>query len=188
MDQNSGRHLWHARKLELFQTKCLRRFLNIYWPNVISNEDWDVYNIGDHPWETRWRWLGHVFRMPHPQLNALCWTPQRKRKTGRAKEAWRRTVLKIRGLPMETAPRVAADRARWRSLQPPDGAEWSESVSEWYKDWSHKHKLKIFLSLFVLICFVLFVCLFVCLFACLFVCFLPRRTSVRFVFYHLRNY
>lgn len=49
--------------------------------------------------------------------HALAWTPQGNRNRGRPKETWRRTLLKalkIRGLTVETAPRVVADRARWR--------------------------------------------------------------------------
>ena len=44
-------------------------------------------------------------------------TPQGKRKRGRPRETWRRTVekdLNTRGLSLDMAP--AADRARWRTL------------------------------------------------------------------------
>ncbi|KAL3877701.1 hypothetical protein ACJMK2_035367 [Sinanodonta woodiana] len=50
---------------------------------------------------------------------ALRWTPQGKRNRGRPKETWRRTVdrdLKTRGLTLQTALTIAADRAKWRSL------------------------------------------------------------------------
>ena len=113
------------KKLEVFQNKCLRRILKIFWPNVISNEDLrtktGVSTMKDTIQMRRWRWLGHVCRMPSNSLprTALRWTPQGKRKRGRPKETWRRTVereLKDRGLTLVTAPRAAADRARWRSL------------------------------------------------------------------------
>ena len=46
----------------------------------------------------RWRFLGHVLRMPgeHHCATALTWTPMSKRKVGRPKTTWRRTVEKER--------------------------------------------------------------------------------------------
>ena len=113
------------RKLEVFQTKCLRRILKIFWPNTISNEDLrnrtGLGTIAETLKARRWRWLGHVCRMPSNSLprTALRWTPQGKRDRGRPRETWRRTIekdLRNRGLTLDTAPRAAADRARWRSL------------------------------------------------------------------------
>ena len=51
-------------KLDVFQTKCLRRTCNIFWPNKISNED--LYRrtnsspISTQIQKHRLRWLGHV--------------------------------------------------------------------------------------------------------------------------------
>ncbi|KAK3546988.1 hypothetical protein QTP86_007917 [Hemibagrus guttatus] len=113
------------QKLEVFQNKCLRRILKIFWPNTISNEELrrrtGANSIQETIQKRRWRWLGHVCRMPPDSLPriALRWTPQGKRNRGRPKETWRRTVekdLKSRGLTLETAPRTAADRAKWSSL------------------------------------------------------------------------
>ena len=122
-------------KLDVFQNKCLRRIMKIFWPNIISNEDLHI-QTGMMPMEQtlekrRWRWLGHVCRMSPNSITrtAMRWTPQGKRKRGRPKETWRRTIqkdLKSRGLSFNTAPHVAADRARWRSLlspQAPDGTD-----------------------------------------------------------------
>ena len=112
-------------KLEVFQNKCLRRILKIFWPNTISNEELHrrtgVASVHETVRGRRWRWLGHVCRMQSDSLprTALRWTPQGKRKRGRPKETWRRTVereLKCRGLSLATAPRTAADRVRWRAL------------------------------------------------------------------------
>ena len=113
------------KKLEVFQTQSLRRILKIFWPNTISNEDLrnkaGVTPLSEVIAARRWRWLGHVCRMTTDSLprTALRWTPQGKRLKGRPKETWRRTVekdLKTRGLTLETAPRIAADRDKWRSL------------------------------------------------------------------------
>lgn len=91
----------------------------IFWPNNISNEDLlkrtGMTTISEII-QAR-RWLGHVLRMPPNSLPR--WTPQGRRNRGRPKETWRRTALKdlkSRSLSMETAPRVAADRARWKYL------------------------------------------------------------------------
>ena len=135
-----GSECWKAttaieRKLEVFQNKCLRRILKIYWPNTISNEELrtrtSTIPIQQAIQIRRWRWLGHVCRMPttsHPRI-ALRWTPQGRRNRGRPRETWRRTIekeLKSRGLSLETAPTAAANRTRWRTLmspQVPDGSD-----------------------------------------------------------------
>jgi hypothetical protein len=121
------------RKLEVFQNKCLRRILKIFWPNSISNKELQyktgMSNITESIQLRRWRWLGHVFRMPPNSLprTALVWTPQGKRNRGRPKETWCRTVereLKNGELSLETAPREAADRTWWRTLAEASSASW----------------------------------------------------------------
>jgi len=113
------------KRLEVFQNQSLRRILKICWPNTILNQD--LYRrVGMTPLTRtiqirRWRWLGHVLRMNTDSIPrvALRWTPQGKRRRGRPKETWRRTVqkdLKHHGLTLETAPQVAVDRSRWRPL------------------------------------------------------------------------
>ena len=68
----------------------------------------------------RWAWLGHVLRMDHyshPRI-ALTWVPEGKRKRGRPRETWRRTIereLKENGLGTWAAAASAAeDRTAWR--------------------------------------------------------------------------
>ncbi|KAI8517199.1 hypothetical protein Bbelb_057800 [Branchiostoma belcheri] len=49
---------------------------------------------------------------------ALRWTPQGRRLRGRPKETWRRTVekeVRSHGFTLDEAPKMAADRARWKS-------------------------------------------------------------------------
>ena len=46
----------------------------------------------------RWKWLGHVLRMlsdKNPKI-ALTWAPEGKRRSGRPRETWRRTINKER--------------------------------------------------------------------------------------------
>ena len=64
----------------------------------------------------RWRFLGHVLRMPreHHCATVLTWTPMGKRKVGRPKTTWRQTVEKERAMAgwksWEEARALAKDR------------------------------------------------------------------------------
>ena len=68
-------------KLDVFQTKCLRRICNIFWPNKIYNED--LYRrtnslpIRCHIQKHIMRWLDYVLRISpeHIPRVALRWTP-----------------------------------------------------------------------------------------------------------------
>ena len=96
----------------------------MYWPRTISNRDllqWAMLNPLSEVVRERWRWLGHVLRMPADALPrvALSWTPQGRRRRGRPKETWRRSMdkeLTEKGLTWETARRKASDRVAWRTL------------------------------------------------------------------------
>ena len=56
-------------KLDVFQTKCLRRILRIFWPNTISNaalyERKNTTPLSQVIKRRRWTWIGHINRM-HP--------------------------------------------------------------------------------------------------------------------------
>ena len=114
-----------CKKLDTFQTKCLRRIRRIFWPEKIRNEDLlkscNMEPISACVRRRRLRWLCHVLRLPNNSLArvALRWTPQGKRKRGRPKITWRRSVeaeLRDGGLTWETASKQAKDRQKWRSL------------------------------------------------------------------------
>ena len=69
----------------------------------------------------RWRWIGHVLGMPLSATAkvALYWTPDGKRKRGRPKETWRRTLareMKERGWSWNFLEIQAKDRLQWRSM------------------------------------------------------------------------
>ena len=76
----------------------------IFWPRTISNLDLYAKThsepIRAAIKKRRLRWLGHVSRMSPNRITrvALRWTPQVKRKLGRPKTPWRRTVDKAMGL------------------------------------------------------------------------------------------
>ena len=114
-----------CHKLELFERKCLRRILRIFWPNVISNEDLYAQTltrpIAEEIQRRRWRWIGHVLRRPPTAISrvALRWTPAGKRNRGRPKETRRRTVeadMRNQGWTWNSLENSARDRDKWRSL------------------------------------------------------------------------
>ena len=84
-----------ANKLETFENRCLRKILGVFWPNTITNEELhsktDATSLA-----TQIERLGHLCRMSPGALlkTALRWTADGKRRRGRPKETWRRTVEK----------------------------------------------------------------------------------------------
>ena len=69
----------------------------------------------------RWRWIGHVNRMEKEAVPkvALRWTPDGKRKRGRPKETWRRTVereMKENKITWDLTHKLAQDRGQWREF------------------------------------------------------------------------
>ena len=110
-------------KIEAFHNGCLRRICRIFWPRTISNLDLHAKTqseaIQTAIKKRRLRWLGHVLRMSPNRITrvALRWTPQGKRKQGRPKATWRRTVekeIKAMGLTWGEAEMAALDRIGWR--------------------------------------------------------------------------
>ena len=69
----------------------------------------------------RWRWIGHVLRKDANSITKLAihLTPEGKRKRGRPKATWRRTVeakIKNMNLSRGTIQRLASDRQGWRNF------------------------------------------------------------------------
>ena len=112
-------------RLSTFHTKCLRRMLRIFWPNTISNrelfacthqEDMETVIM-----RRRFRWLGHDLRKEPDSITrtALHWTPEGKRKRGRPRNTWRRTIeteLKDLGHTWGSIQRLAQCRSDWRTF------------------------------------------------------------------------
>ena len=100
-----GCELWKVtttiiRMLEVFQNRCLRRILNLFWPNTISNIELHrealTSSIMTEIKQRRWNWMGRVIRMPSDAIQkiALRWTPNPgRRRRGRPKETWRMDYL-----------------------------------------------------------------------------------------------
>ena len=112
-------------KLSTFHTKNLRRILRIFWPETISNQEL-LAHCNQESMDTiimrrRWRWIGHVSRREQGNIarTALHWTPEGKRKRGRPKNTWRRTVeaeLKTLQHTWGTIQKLAQDRQEWRTF------------------------------------------------------------------------
>ena len=114
-----------SHKLEVFQNKCPRRILRIYWPQTISNYELrrrtGTEPITQQVRRKRWKWIGHVLRMPPAALPrvALRWTPDGRGKRSRPKETWKRTVekeMKENSWIWGHLERRAPDRSQWHTL------------------------------------------------------------------------
>ena len=125
-----GSETWRVTKtnthrLQTFINRCLRNILSIRWPETISNEQlWDRTN--QSPVETeikkrKWSWIGHTLRKPASNITrqALYWNPQGKRKVGRPKQTWRRSIgdeMKAAGMTWTELERTSQNRVHWRSV------------------------------------------------------------------------
>ena len=115
----------NTQKLKAFTNRCLRNILNIKWPEVVSNEElWNRTRqtpIQTDIMKRKWGWIGHTLRKPASNLTrqSLDWNPQGKRKVGRPKQTWRRSVdveAKAAGMSWAELKRVAQNRVRWRGV------------------------------------------------------------------------
>ena len=112
-----------SSKVQTFVNKCLRQILRLRWFDRVPNLDlWERAN--QEPMVTqirrrKWRWVGHTLRKNQSSVTrqALDWNPQGKRRRGRPKQTWRRSLqaeLKAASLTWETAKTTARDRVRWK--------------------------------------------------------------------------
>jgi hypothetical protein len=110
-------------KLQTFVKRCLRRILYIQWPEAISNEElWrktGETEISIEIKRRKWTWIGHTLRKGNEaiEIEALDWNPQGKRRRGRPKQTWQRSVHnealeKVKS--WSEVKRMARDRTRWR--------------------------------------------------------------------------
>ena len=114
-----------TKKIQTFINSCLRRILQIRWPDKISNTElWsrtDQQAADTEIMKKRWRWLGHTLRKPATNITrqSLTWNPQGKRKRGRPRNSWRRDLeaeMKKIGHSWGQLERLAQDRDDWRAL------------------------------------------------------------------------
>ena len=121
-------------KLQVFVNNCLRKILQIYWPEIISNEDlWRTTKqtpIVKQILKRKYKWIGHTLRKQDNEIpkQALRWNPRGNRRRGRPRHTWRRQVnkeLEEMGMTLDQAEQLAQDRRGWRNfangLCPADG-------------------------------------------------------------------
>jgi hypothetical protein len=125
-----GAETWRStkttiRKLQTFTNSCLRRILQIRWPDTISNANLlkktSQSSIEEEIRKRRWGWLGHTLRKPTSNITrqALRWNPQGKRNRGRPRNTWRRDLereISKKGSNWSEIERMAQDRNGWRTV------------------------------------------------------------------------
>jgi hypothetical protein len=111
--------------LAAFHTSCLRKICRIFWPETISNKELlkmtRQEDLRDTIKRRRWRWIGHALRREQGNIakTALRWTPEGRRRRGRPKNTWRRTVeaeAQAANLGWKDLERLAQDRRKWSDL------------------------------------------------------------------------
>ena len=86
------------KRVQSFISKCLHRILRIWWQNCINNKElWQQTNQLPPPLQIRkrkWTWIGHTLRKDPSSSTrqAFKWNPQGKRRRGRPRNTWRRSV------------------------------------------------------------------------------------------------
>jgi hypothetical protein len=86
------------KKIQTFVSSCLKRILKIQWPDTISNlellKQTSQIAVREEILQRKWRWLGHTLRKTTASLTrqAITWNPLGKRRRGRSKFIWQRSV------------------------------------------------------------------------------------------------
>ena len=114
------------KKIQVFQRKCLRRILGIFYPNRISNVELlrttRQIDIAVEISDRKWRWIGHVARRDagHLTRQSFEFAMDGGRRRGRPRETWirvaRREFHEALGLSFDDVVRLAQDRDTWRRL------------------------------------------------------------------------
>ena len=110
-------------KIQTFVNKCLRWIVGIRWIDIVTNvELWrgsQQEPVSDIIRRRKWRWIGHILRRPVTDItrHALSWNPAGKRKRGRPRNTWQRSVedeAKKVGKSWPQIRKIAKNRVRWR--------------------------------------------------------------------------
>ncbi|VDP47732.1 unnamed protein product [Schistosoma curassoni] len=112
-------------KVQVFINGCLRKILNIHWPDTISNSLlWERTNQipgEEEIRKRRWKWIGHILRKSSNCITrqALTCNPEGKRKRGRPKKTLCREIeagMKRMNRNWKELGRIVQDRVGWRML------------------------------------------------------------------------
>ena len=124
---NLGRDSKKSRKEseDLKVDVCVRYLLHVRWYDHVSEAEIrrrsGLRSIIQRIKENRWKWYGHVLRMPENRLpkQSIQWNAEGSRRRGRPKDTWRRTIqreMRLNNLREEDVASLAEDRSAWRSL------------------------------------------------------------------------
>ncbi|KAL9986785.1 hypothetical protein ACROYT_G000981 [Oculina patagonica] len=90
------------QRINVFHNKCLRRILKINWQDHVTTrellEKAETELLSEEVKMRRWKMIGHILRRnrnSHTNI-ALSWIPEGKRRRGKPKTTWRRTVERER--------------------------------------------------------------------------------------------
>ncbi|VDO54293.1 unnamed protein product [Schistosoma margrebowiei] len=113
------------KKVKVFINSCLRKILNIHWPDTISNsllrERTNQIPAEKEIRKRRWKWIGHTLCKSSNCITrqALTWNSEGRRKRGRPKNALRREIeadMKRMDNDWKELESIAQDRVGWRML------------------------------------------------------------------------
>lgn len=114
-----------TRRLQGFVNRKLRIIREDFWPRRMTTEELlqscSQIKIADEIKKRKYGWIGHTLRKPEVKTYkyALEWNPQGRRKPGRPKTTWRRTIkseLAEKDVTWEDLKRSAPNRQRYKSL------------------------------------------------------------------------
>ncbi|VDP60659.1 unnamed protein product [Schistosoma curassoni] len=121
------------KKVQVFINGCLRRTLNVHWPDTISDslfcERTNQLPAEEEIRKRRWKWIGHTLRKSSNCITrqALTWNPEGKRKRGRPKNTLRREIeadMERMNNNWKKLEKIAQDRLVgecWAAYTPPLG-------------------------------------------------------------------
>ena len=125
-----GSETWKMNKgddkaVNVFHNRCLRRIFRIRWQDHVSTKELleraSMKPLSVEVMSRRWKMIGHILRKDrNDDCNvAMSWAPEGKRRRGRPKTTWRRTVEKERQeagwRSWEEVRTAATNREEWRS-------------------------------------------------------------------------
>ena len=113
------------RRVRVFQQKCLRTILRMFYPNLVRNEvvleRTEQKDIAEDIVSRKWRWIGHIMRRKdnHLTMQAIKWHITGRRNRGRPRDTWCR-VMKCEfeaahgKYSFRRVERLAQDRSQWK--------------------------------------------------------------------------
>ena len=112
-------------RVRRFESGCLRKIMKIRWFDMVSEEELrrrtGQQTVTEKLKISRWRWYGHVLRMSAQRIpkQAVQWRPAGRRRVGRPKDTWQRTIqrdMAENNLARVDVEALADDRSAWRKF------------------------------------------------------------------------